>query len=106
MTAPRLTKPTIAVLEVLLAATDDAPAWGLSICRDADLGSGTVYPILDRLLERGWVTCYDESEAHPGRPARRYYELTGTGRSQAQAALASRRARRQAFGFGLSGGAA
>ncbi|MER5212991.1 helix-turn-helix transcriptional regulator [Streptomyces sp. NPDC002838] len=104
MTAPRLTKPTIAVLEVLLAATDDAPAWGLSICREADLGSGTVYPILDRLLERGWVTSYDEAEPHPGRPPRRYYELTGTGRSQAQAALDARTARRQAFGFGLSGG--
>jgi DNA-binding MarR family transcriptional regulator len=104
MTAPRLTKPTIAVLEVLLAAKVDAPAWGLSICRDADLGSGTVYPILDRLLERGWVTSYDEAEPHPGRPARRYYELTGAGRAQAQAALEARRARR--LRFGLAGGTA
>ncbi|MEV0483058.1 helix-turn-helix transcriptional regulator [Streptomyces sp. NPDC050508] len=106
MPTPRLTKPTIAVLEVLLAATDDAPAWGLSVCRDADLGSGTVYPILDRLLERGWVTNYDETDPHPGRPARRYYELTGAGRSQAQAALDARRTRRAALGFGWSGGAA
>ncbi|MGW6471108.1 PadR family transcriptional regulator [Streptomyces nigra] len=104
MTAPRLTKPTIAVLEVLLAATDDAPAWGLSICRDADLGSGTVYPILDRLLERGWVTSRTEAEPHPGRPPRRYYELTGTGRHQATQALETRKARR--FGLGLTGGAA
>jgi len=105
MTAPRLTKPTIAVLEVLLAATQDAPAWGLSICRDADLGSGTVYPILDRLLERGWVSSYDEAEPHPGRPARRYYELTGTGRLQAQDALAARRAKRS-LRYRLAGGAA
>nr|WP_237531336.1 PadR family transcriptional regulator [Streptomyces sp. SID3212] len=72
--------------------------------RDADLGSGTVYPILDRLAERGWVTCRDEVEPHPGRPARRHYELSGTGRAQAQAALSARRARRgRAFGTRLAG---
>lgn len=105
MTDPRLTKPTIAVLEVLLAATDDAPAWGLSICREADLGSGTVYPILDRLLERGWVTSHHETEPHPGRPARRYYALTGTGRSRARDALAARLAKRS-LRYRLAGGTA
>lgn len=95
MTAlPRLTKPTIAVLEVLLQATPDNPAWGFSICHDADLGSGTVYPILDRLAERGWITSHTETGPHPGRPARRYYELTSAGRQQATAALDARRARR------------
>jgi DNA-binding PadR family transcriptional regulator len=90
---PRLTKPTIGVLEALLAATDDNPAWGLSICRDADLGPGTVYPILDRLTERGWITSRDEDGPHPGRPARRYYKLTNDGRALAQAALEARRNR-------------
>ncbi|MFJ3795661.1 PadR family transcriptional regulator [Streptomyces sp. NPDC090088] len=97
----RLTKPTIAVLETLLAATDDSPAWGLSICRDADLGPGTVYPILDRLAERGWITSHEETGPHPGRPARRYYELTGAGRQQSMQALEARKARR--FGLGLAG---
>ncbi|MFI0576154.1 PadR family transcriptional regulator [Streptomyces tendae] len=95
MSTVRLTKPTIAVLEVLLTSTADAPAWGLSICRDADLGSGTVYPILDRLEQRGWVTSWTEAEPHPGRPPRRYYALTNTGRSLATSALEARRARRQ-----------
>lgn len=99
---PRLTKPTIAVLEVLLAATASSPAWGLSICRDADLGSGTVYPILERLADRGWVSSRTEGEPHPGRPPRRYYELTNSGRAQAGAALEARRARRMALHF--SGG--
>ncbi|MFE1838376.1 PadR family transcriptional regulator [Streptomyces sviceus] len=103
MTNIRLTKPTIAVLQALLSATADAPAWGLSICRDADLGPGTVYPILDRLSERGWVTSHEETGPHPGRPARRIYELTGTGRQQALQALEARKARR--FGLGLAGGA-
>ncbi|ROV65237.1 PadR family transcriptional regulator [Streptomyces globisporus] len=100
----RLTKPTIAVLQTLLSAPSEAPAWGLSICRDADLGPGTVYPILDRLAERGWVTSFDETGPHPGRPARRFYELTGTGRQYAVSALEARKVRR--FGLGLSGGAA
>jgi DNA-binding MarR family transcriptional regulator len=104
MTNIRLTKPTIAVLEALLSATADAPAWGLSICRDADLGPGTVYPILDRLSERGWVTSREEAGSHPGRPARRFYELTGAGRQWAVEALETRRARR--FGLGLAGGSA
>ncbi|MER5298942.1 helix-turn-helix transcriptional regulator [Streptomyces lasiicapitis] len=104
MATIRLTKPTIAVLEALLASTDDTPAWGLSICRDADLGSGTVYPILDRLEERKWITSWNETGQHPGRPARRYYELTGLGREQASAALEARKARR--FGLGLAGGSA
>ncbi|MFF9488962.1 PadR family transcriptional regulator [Streptomyces sp. NPDC014676] len=100
----RLTKPTIAVLERLLSATADNPAWGLSICRDADLGPGTVYPILDRLTERGWVTSHEESGPHPGRPARRFYELTGAGRLQATEALDARKARQ--IKFRLAGGAA
>ncbi|WUW66282.1 PadR family transcriptional regulator [Streptomyces sp. NBC_01455] len=103
MTNIRLTKPTIAVLEALLAATAEAPAWGLSICRDADLGPGTVYPILDRLAERGWVTSREETGPHPGRPPRRFYELTGAGRQQVKSALQVRRTRR--FGMGLAGGA-
>lgn len=95
MSTVRLTKPTIAVLEVLLASTDDNPAWGLSVCNEADLGSGTVYPILDRLEDRGWVSSWVEAEPHPGRPPRRYYTLTNTGRSLATEALEARRARRQ-----------
>jgi DNA-binding PadR family transcriptional regulator len=95
VTTPRLTKPTIGVLEALLAATDERPAWGLSICTDADLGPGTVYPILDRLIERGWIASRDETEPHPGRPARRYHTLTEQGRAEAQAALATRDARRR-----------
>ncbi|MGW7359451.1 PadR family transcriptional regulator [Streptomyces sp. NPDC054802] len=105
MSTPRLTKPTIAVLEVLLASTDDAPAWGLSICRDADLGSGTVYPILERLKDRGWVITRTEDEPHPGRPPRMYYTLSGTGRAEAVAALTARTARRRRI-IGFAGGAA
>ncbi|MGY1439497.1 hypothetical protein [Streptomyces reniochalinae] len=66
MASIRLTRPTLEVLKVLLAATDDDPAWGLKICEEADLGSGTVYPVLERLTEHGWVEARKEVAPHPG----------------------------------------
>ncbi|MBT2472579.1 helix-turn-helix transcriptional regulator [Streptomyces sp. ISL-66] len=104
MGTPRLTKPTIAVLEVLLGASDDEPAWGLRICMEADLGSGTVYPLLERLAKQGWVTSWTESEPHPGRPPRRFYQLTQSGRLAAEVALQERAAKRARFR--LAGGVA
>ncbi len=65
---------------MLLASTADDPAWGLKICEETDLGSGTVYPILERLVDAGWATRYAETGEHPGRPKRYYYELTAVGR--------------------------
>jgi PadR family transcriptional regulator PadR len=86
----RLTKPTLAVLEVLLAAGPSDPVWGLRVCAEADLGSGTVYPILARLERIGWVTCSWEDPPPADRPRRRFYELSGTGRQEIAAALAAR----------------
>ncbi|MER5253055.1 MULTISPECIES: helix-turn-helix transcriptional regulator [unclassified Streptomyces] len=93
MTSIRLTRPTLEVIKVLLASTSNDPAWGLKICQEAELGSGTVYPILDRLERQGLVAGSVESDPHPGRPARRFYELTGAGRTWASSALAERAAR-------------
>ena len=67
------------VLNSLIAA----PQYGLALARrleDSGLiaSEGTLYPILTRLRERGWVdTHWQESSAGP---PRRYYELTKTGR--------------------------
>ncbi|MFD9063301.1 PadR family transcriptional regulator, partial [Kitasatospora purpeofusca] len=76
MTSPRLTKPTLGVLDALISAADGDPAWGLRICGEADLGSGTVYPSLERLTDLGWIEAWPETTPHPGRPARRFYKLT------------------------------
>ncbi|MEV6504825.1 helix-turn-helix transcriptional regulator [Streptomyces sp. NPDC051642] len=78
---------------MLLAAQPNAPAWGLEIARSVGLGSGTVYPILARLAGLGWVEAREEDEPHPGRPPRRLYEFTATGRERAVEALADRQAR-------------
>lgn len=93
----RLTSTTLDVIRVLLTSTPDNPAWGLRICQEAGLGSGTVYPILERLLRAGWITRRREEGEHPGRPARTYYDLTGAGRSQANSAFEARAARQRRF---------
>ncbi|WP_326764355.1 PadR family transcriptional regulator [Streptomyces sp. NBC_01591] len=96
MASIRLTRPTLEVLQVLLSSTSDSPAWGLKICEEAALGSGTVYPILERLTDAGWVTRTAETAEHPGRPKRYYYELTAAG---LRATHAARQRRPRLFGL-------
>lgn len=88
-----MTISTQLVLELLLA-DPDRELYGFEIGQDAGLPSGTVHPILARLEALGWVSSRweDVNPAEAGRPARRYYRVTGEGASAARAALA--RARR------------
>jgi PadR family transcriptional regulator, regulatory protein PadR len=84
----RMTTQTQAVLAALLA--DPAGAhYGLEISRAGKLPSGTLYPILARLEQVGWVESeweeIDPSAA--GRRARRYYRLTGMGERVARREL-------------------
>lgn len=50
-----------------------------------DASYGSIYPALARLAADGHVTVREES--HPGRPARKVYSITPTGRSALLAAL-------------------
>jgi len=95
----RVTMPTLAVVAVIAAAmaTDDE-VWGLRICQATGLGSGTVYPILERLEEAGWIASTWEGAQPPGRPRRRFYQLTDAGRIAYGEALAARAARRRMAG--------
>jgi PadR family transcriptional regulator PadR len=93
----RLTKPTLAVLGVLMAAGPDDLIWGFRLCEEADLGSGTVYPLLERLEQAGWVAGSWEDPAPADRPRRRFYEMTGAGRREAAAAIAAREASRRSW---------
>ena len=43
-----------------------------------DVSPGTIYPLLARLEERGWLTC--KTDPHGGRRARKEYSLTDNGR--------------------------
>ena len=84
---------TAAVSKVLAAFLEDPEAdrYGLDLIRASRHPSGTLYPILLRLQNAGWVEAYWE-EIDPvaaGRPARRYYRLTPDGRISAQAEVAA-----------------
>jgi DNA-binding PadR family transcriptional regulator len=83
---------TLAVLAVLAAQPSD---WqhGYSIARDTGLKSGTLYPILIRLADRGLMEARWEDEQPAGRPRRHLYRLTPEGLTRAGAALAAPRPR-------------
>ena len=92
------------VLEALLRVWDDDPEaalYGLEITELTGLLPGTTYPILQRLLEHGWLT--DEWEdldpRAAARPRRRYYRLTEDGASAARGALQEASARVGARGI-------
>lgn len=88
-TGPRMTMATQLVLRALLA-DPTAELYGSQIGDAAGLMSGTVHPILARLETAGWVESrWEEIDpAVAGRPARRYYRLTGAGAEAARAELA------------------
>ena len=89
----KMSLATLAVLNVLLERLGK-PTYGLDIMRTAQLASGTVYPILARLEAGGLVSgSWEAAASVTGRPARRYYVLTGSGERVAREALATARAR-------------
>jgi DNA-binding MarR family transcriptional regulator len=75
----RVTRRTRRILAAI--HTLDQP-WGLTICRASGLGPGTVYPILERLREAGWIGTRTETAA-PDRPPRTVYHLTLQGQTAA-----------------------
>lgn len=85
--APKMTMPTRAVLRLLL--DDPGRAWyGLQLCQATGLGSGTVSPMMARLVAAGWVReRWEKPVTEFGRPRRKYFQLTAAGRRAATAAL-------------------
>ena len=77
-------------LSVLAALCGQPSAWqhGYALARQTGLKSGTLYPILIRLADRGLVEACWEEEPVPGRPRRHLYRLTPGGLASAAAALA------------------
>jgi PadR family transcriptional regulator, regulatory protein PadR len=73
-----LSPQTIAVLRLLTEAPD---RWwhGYDVARRTGLKSGTLYPILMRLHERGLLDAEWEEDPPSGRPRRHRYRLTGEG---------------------------
>ena len=85
-----MTLPTQLVLRVLLAEPTQE-MYGLQICTEAGLPSGTIHPILARLERLGWLESHwedPETALAEGRPRRRYYRLSEDGAERARIALA------------------
>jgi DNA-binding PadR family transcriptional regulator len=87
----------------LLAAFLERPRafrYGYDLATATQLKSGTIYPALMRLADRGFLDFQWEASEVEGRPARRMYRLTATGlafaraetRSLAEVALTARHA--------------
>jgi DNA-binding PadR family transcriptional regulator len=82
---------TVAMAKVLAALLEEPEGrrYGLDLMTATGLPSGTMYPILRRLQEAGWVAAEWEliDPVAAGRPARRYYRLTEDGMQRARATL-------------------
>lgn len=74
----RSSKQTLLVLAALL---QQPQAWlhGYRLASLTGLQSGTLYPILMRLTERGYLESEWRESDQPGRPPRQLYRLTPTG---------------------------
>jgi PadR family transcriptional regulator, regulatory protein PadR len=77
--------PSEQAISVILALAEDPTTWrhGYELCQATDLKAGSMYPILIRLADRGWLDTMWETDAPPGRPPRHLYRLTATGLMQA-----------------------
>lgn len=60
---------------------------GYEIMKETGLLSGSLYPLLMRMADRGLVEAEWREPASPGRPARHAYRLTAAGLEIARATL-------------------
>jgi PadR family transcriptional regulator PadR len=83
---PRLSYQSVKVLNAFLSAPAQELA-GADLIAGAAIPSGTLYPILFRFEEAGWLTSrWEKGEASAkGRPLRKLYRITATGLARAAA---------------------
>lgn len=63
-----------------LAGAGTAGRHGYDLCREADIKSGTLYPLLIRLEAQGHLSADWQASGVAGRPPRHVYRLTAEGR--------------------------
>ena len=85
MTRTRSLSP--AALRVLdaLARAGNSGRHGYDLCREAQVKSGTLYPLLIRLEAQGHLSADWQASELSGRPPRHIYRLTAEGRRLAAA---------------------
>lgn len=79
-------QPSEQARKVLALLAEDPSTWryGYDLCQQTDLKAGSMYPILMRLADRGWLETSWEKEPPAGRPPRHLYRLTDSGLAQAR----------------------
>jgi PadR family transcriptional regulator PadR len=84
-------RPSLHTLALLDALTQRPRAWhyGYDLSRLTEMKSGTLYPILMRLCERGMLESKWQPAAQEGRPPRHIYRLTANGLVFARDSLAA-----------------
>jgi PadR family transcriptional regulator PadR len=70
---------TYALVQVAIALMADPSGrhWGYELGKRSGVRSGVMYPLLQRMLDEGWLADGWEDQAQTGRakrPPRRYYE--------------------------------
>jgi PadR family transcriptional regulator, regulatory protein PadR len=87
----RVTRPLLDVLEVF-GSVKDEDLHGWAIMKAVNRPGPTVYGILDRLEDMGWITGqWETGNPGPGRPRRRFYRMTPAGHAAATQLLLRRR---------------
>ena len=83
-------KPSAQTLSLLGVLLEQPRAWhhGYDICIAARIKSGTLYPILMRLSDRGLLEHKWQEPQESGRPPRHVYRLTASGATYARAQIA------------------
>lgn len=81
---PKLTPETLKVLNAFLE-DPELERYGYELMKATGLKSGTLYPILLRLEDAGWIESdwAATEESDTGRPRRRYYQITSSGQKEA-----------------------
>jgi PadR family transcriptional regulator PadR len=79
---------------IALMADPEGRHWGYQLSKRSGVRSGVMYPLLQRMLDEGWLTDGWEEQAQTGRakrPPRRYYMLTEAGKAALGAEIAGAR---------------
>ena len=99
---PNSSPQTLRVLALLL---ESPRSWhyGYGVSQRTGLRSGTLYPILARLSEIGWIERRWVESEQPGRPPRHTYRLTSDGARAARRQLAEAAPHSRRFRVALTG---
>jgi len=94
----RLSQSLVVVLRQLLAEPDQW-RYGYDLSNATAVPPGTLYPLLVRLADAGWLVAKWEERGEGGRPPRHLYRLTASGRREARDVIA--RATKRGWAIGL-----